>query len=83
MIDFVQIIEPGGLLGRLLELHLSDPRQVALRPRRHRRGRATPVAQQEFSEPMARAQLILLRRLPGAHQIAEGLVRGVRHPDGR
>jgi hypothetical protein len=55
MIDFVQIVQPGGLLRRLLELNLSDPRQVSLRPRRHGRRGTPPVPQQEFPEAVARA----------------------------
>jgi hypothetical protein len=45
VIDFVQIVQARGLLRRLLKLHLSDPREMSLGPRRHDRRRAAPVAQ--------------------------------------
>lgn len=83
VIDFVQIVQACGLLRRLLELHLSDPRQVPLAPRRHGRRGTAPVPQQKFPQAVPRAQLILLRRLPGAHQVTQRLVRGVRYPHRR
>ena len=30
VVDFVQIVQSRGLLRRMLELHLSDPRQVSV-----------------------------------------------------
>src|SRR6266446_351990 len=83
VIDFVQIVQPRGLLRRMLELHLSDPRQVSLGPRLHRCRRPPSVAQQKFSETMASAQLVLLRRLTGPYQITQRFVSRVRHPHGR
>ncbi len=83
VIDFVQVVQPRGLLRRLLELHLTDPRQVSLCPRRHRGWRPPSVPQQKFAETMAGAQLVLLRRLSSSHQIPQRFVRGVRHPHGR
>jgi hypothetical protein len=69
VIDFVEVVQPRGLLRGVLELHLADPRQVPLCPCRHRRRGPSDVAQQKFAEPMVRAQLVLLRRLAGPHQI--------------
>lgn len=54
VIDCVQIVQPRRLLRRVLELHLSDPRQVSLGPRRHRRRRPPAVAQQTFPRWRAR-----------------------------
>ena len=41
------------------------------------------MAQQKLAQPMPRAQLILLRGFARAHQIAQGLMRRVRHPHRR
>jgi len=40
-----------------------------------------PAAQQQLLQPMARAQLVLLRRLARPHQVPQRLVRLIRHPD--
>jgi len=50
----------------------------------HRRHPLRPllaVSQQEFSQPMARPQLIFLGRFARPHQIPEGLMCGVGHPN--
>ena len=46
-------------------------------------GRAPAVSQQKLPQPMARAQLIFLRRLAGAYHVPQRLVRGVRDPHRR
>jgi hypothetical protein len=59
------------------------PRKVALRPRLHRGRRSAAVPQQEFAQPMARAQLVLLRRFSRADEIPQRFVRRVGHPHRR
>jgi hypothetical protein len=41
------------------------------------------VPQQKFAQSMPRPKLILLRRLPGADEIAQGFVGRVGHPHRR
>jgi hypothetical protein len=54
VLDFVQIIQPRGLLRHLLEAKLPHPDQVGLRPRLHARRRTLPRAQQKLAQPMPR-----------------------------
>jgi hypothetical protein len=80
MFDFVQVVQPGSLLRRLLELQLSNPGQVSLRPRRHGRRGPPAMPQQKLAQAVACTKLVLLCRFSGAHQVAQRLVRSVRHP---
>jgi hypothetical protein len=64
MINLMDIIEERRFVGRLLEMHRLNPGEMLLGPRAfhpHRRTAAAP--QKEFAQPMARSQLIFLRRL--------------------
>jgi hypothetical protein len=72
-----------AFLRGLLEVHLPDPREVSLRPGGRRRRRTPAVPQQTLPEAVPRAQLILLCRPPGTHQVAQRLVRGVWDPHRR
>ena len=52
-------------------------------PRLRALGRSPPVAQQELAQPVASPQLIALGRQASAHQIAQRLMRRIRHPHRR
>jgi len=80
VIDLSQVIEPGGLLGGLLERERPEPLPKPLRPRPDRGGRPAAVAEQELLQPMADPQLVTLGCLPRPHEIAQGLVGGGRNP---
>jgi hypothetical protein len=41
------------------------------------------VSKQQLLQPVPRAALVSLRRLRRSYQVAQGLVLGVRHPNGR
>src|SRR5581483_1270971 len=74
------IIQQRRLLGAVLEAHATQPPSIFFRPRLRPLRWPSPVAKQKFAQPMLGPQLVLLRRLSGAHHVSERLVRGVRHP---
>lgn len=78
---FVEVIQQGGFLRGLLEVDgLVPAGEVTLRPGFHAGRRAPPVPEQKLAEAVTGAQLVSLRRLPRPHQVAQHLVRGIRHP---
>ena len=77
----MQVIEQRRLLGGLLEVHLAThPIEIFHRPGTHALRGTPPMAQQEFREPMACAQLITLGGQTRTHQIAQRFVCGIGHP---
>ena len=60
--------------------HALHPLEIPLSPPVDAGGGAPAVSQQKLPQPMARAQLIFLRRLAGADHVPQGLMRGVRDP---
>ncbi len=79
----MQIVQQRRLLRTLLEALLLDPHQIPAGPRRGALGGPTSLAQQELSQPMPGSQLITLGRQACTHQIAQRLVRRIRHPHRR
>jgi hypothetical protein len=83
VLNLVEVVHQGRLLGRGRKVHVvPHPAQMALGPRTDPRRRSPAVAEQEFGEPVPRAQLILLGRLPRPHQVPKGLTALVGHPGG-
>ena len=77
---FVQTIQQRGFLRRLCVADLLEPLHVTFRPRLHSQ-RWTPArTQQELGQPMPRAQLILLGRLPLPDKIAQCFGIFIRNP---
>ena len=83
MFDLMEIVQERRLLRRVGKPHPLDPQKMPLGPGGHAGGPAPTVSQQKLAQPMARAQLIFLRRLSGAHHVPSRLVRGVGDPHGR
>ena len=83
MLDLVEIVQERRLLRRLGKPHALHPQEMSLGPGIHPGGWAPPVPQQKLPYPMARAQLIFLRRLSGTHHVSQRFVRGVGHPHRR
>ena len=71
MFDLMEIVQERRLLRRVGKPHALDPQEMPLGPGGHTGGPAPTVSQQKLAQPMARAQLVFLRRLKvaGAHQI--------------
>ena len=81
--DLVEIIQERRLLRRFGKPDVLHPQEIPLGPAVDASGRAPAVSQQKLPQPMARAQLIFLRRLAGAYHVPQRLVRGVRDPHRR
>jgi hypothetical protein len=83
MFYLVQVIQQRVLLRRLLKVHLLfDPFLILLRPHLARRG-SSALAQEKFTQPVARPQLILLGCFASPHQIPQRLMFFVRYPHRR
>jgi hypothetical protein len=83
MIDLVDVVEQRRFLCRLIKADRTlHPHEVGLGPRFYGGRRSPSVPQQKLAQPMARTQLVLLRRFSGTHQIAQRFVRRVGYPQG-
>ena len=81
MIHFLQIIGQCGLQRWLVKPDVAlDPFEILLGPGLQAL-RPSPVTQQKLAQPVSRLQLVFLGRFPGSHQIAQGLVGCIGHPD--
>ena len=69
VVDLVEIIQERRLLRRFGKPHALHPLEMPLSPAVDAGGRAPAVSQQKLPQPMARTQLIFLRRLAGAYHV--------------
>ena len=77
-------IQQRGLLRRLLKMYLfHNPLEILTRLGLRPFSGSAPLAQQKLPQPVARTQLILLRRLARSHQVAQRLMGRIRHPHRR